>query len=331
MEQKLINMVVIIFHMKIALQNFGLLGILNVEDVDYDNIYQYDPLGLSTSICLDEEQTLYGANVFKKDNTSVEALKEISISSVVEQGFELYINPLDGELSKEKLQKVEIDETTIRSGYTTIKLKTPIELSGEEFAVAVKYTGNNRKAYIGIENPNKSYWATATSNKGESYYSLDGETWIDLKDTGIENSNICIKAFTNIKWYNIISDSYKVEEELIYRVSPKTTLEAFKENIKTSGSIKILKSNIELQEGEIITTGTTIKVDNNRSYQVIVSGDITGTGTITTTDISKLKLHLVGKVLLNETEEKAADINYTGDVTLTDLSQMKSTVIGLIN
>lgn len=114
-------------------------------------------------------------------------------------------------------------------------------------------------------------------------------------------------------------------------MSPKTTLEAFKENIKTSGSIKILKSNIELQEGEIITTGTTIKVDNNRSYQVIVSGDITGTGTITTTDISKLKLHLVGKVLLNETEEKAADINYTGDVTLTDLSQMKSTVIGLIN
>lgn len=304
---------------------------MNVEDIDYDNIYQYDPLGLSTSICLGEEQTLYGANVFKKDNTSVELLNEISISSVVDQNFELYINPIDGELSQEKLQKVETKEKTIRSGYTTIKLKTPIELSGKEFAVAVKYIGNNRKAYIGIENPNKSYWATATSNAGESYYSVDGENWIDLKDENINNSNICIKAFTKIKWYNIISDSYKVDEELIYRVSPKTNLETFKKNIKSSGSIKILRNNIELKDGDIITTGTTIKVDDIRTYQVIVSGDLTGTGTISTTDISKLKLHLVGKTALSEIEEKAADINFTGDVTLTDLSQMKSTVVGLIN
>lgn len=279
---------------------------------------------------MNETQTLYGANVFKKEKTTEETLKEISIASSIDQNFELYINSIDGELSQEKLQKIETDETSIRSGYTTIKLKEPIELSGEEFAIAVKYIGQNKKAYIGIEKPNTTYWETATSNKKESYYSLDGKEWTDIADTNIQNSNICIKAFTTIKERNILSDSYKIEEDLIYKISPKTDLKTFKNNIETSGNIKILRNNIELQEGDIITTGTTINLDNDKTYQIIVSGDITGTGTLTTTDVSKVKLHLVGNTLLEGIQEKAADVNNTGTITTTDLSQMKEAVIGLI-
>lgn len=279
---------------------------------------------------MEGSQTLYGANIFKKLKTSVEILNEISIASSVDQKFELYINSIDGELSKDKLQKIETEETTIRNGYTTIKLKTPIELKGEQFVVAVKYIGDNKKAYIGIEKPSTAYWATATSNKEESYYSSDGDKWKDLKDTNIQNANICIKAFTKIKENIIISDYYKVEEDLIYKISPGTDLKTFKNAIETSGNIKILRNNIELQEGEIITTGTTIKLDNDKTYQVIVSGDITGTGTITSTDLSKLKLHLVGSTLLQGIQEKAADINNTGVITTTDLSQMKEAFIGLI-
>ena len=308
----------------------GAVGVLNIEDIDYTNIYQYDPLGLSSNVCIENQEILYGANVFTKNKTSVEVLNEVSIASTVDQKIELYVNPLDGELSANKLQKVEIEQDTIRNGYTTIKLKTPIELTGEKFVIAVKYISNNQTAYIGIEVPNTAFWLTATSNEGESFYSEDGNTWADLKSENINNANICIKAFTKTIGYNIISDSYKIEEDLIYRVSPNTQLDVFKNNIQSSGNIKILRNDIELQGSDIITTSTTIQVDDYKTYKVIVCGDITGTGKITTTDISKLKLHLVGTESLDEIGRIAADMNYSGDVTLTDLSQMKSAIVGLI-
>ena len=113
-------------------------------------------------------------------------------------------------------------------------------------------------------------------------------------------------------------------------MSPNTQLDVFKNNIQSSGNIKILRNDIELQGSDIITTSTTIQVDDYKTYKVIVCGDITGTGEITTTDISKLKLHLVGTESLDEIGRIAADMNYSGDVTLTDLSQMKSAIVGLI-
>ena len=304
------------------------MGVINAEDVDYDNIYQYDPLGPSTNVCIEEEQVLYGANVFEKDKTSVELLTEIGIASSIDQNFELYINSKNGDLTK--LQKIETEQTKLRTGYTTVKIKTPIELSGEKFAVAIKYIGQNQKAYMAIEGPNTDFWLTATSNENESYYSTDGQNWTDMKQD-IINSNICIKAFTKIKEYNIISESYLVGEEIIYRVPTKTNLEVFKTKIHSSGNIKILRNNIEMQDGDIITTDTAITVGNDKTYKVVVTGDITGTGDISSTDISKLKLHLVGVELLNEIQQKAADMNNTGSVTLTDLSQMKSALVGLIN
>lgn len=309
----------------------GIVGIINVEDIDYDKIYQYDPLGVSSSLCLDEEKVLYGANVFSKDKSVVEQLNEISIASLVEQNFELYINSEDGELSQDKLQKVEIEETTIRQGYTTIKLKNPVKLTGEKFAVVVKYSGNNKKAYIGVESSTKTYWATATSNSGESYYSQDMNTWTDLTEVGLTNTNICIKAFTTEIESVITSDSYVIEEDLIYKISPNTKLEDFKNNLQGIEEAKILRNNIELQEGDIITTNTTLITSDNKTYTLVVTGDITESGSVTVTDVSKLKMHLVELELLDAIQQKAADVNYTTTITLTDLSQMKSAIVGLIN
>ena len=56
-----------------------------------------------------------------------------------------------------------------------------------------------------------------------------------------------------------------------------------------AATLIIVKNDIELQDSDIITTNTTVKVGDYKTYKVIVSGDITGTGTITSTDISQLK------------------------------------------
>lgn len=309
----------------------GITGVINAENIDYDKIYQYDPLGISSSVCLGEEKILYGANVFSKNKDVVEQINEISISSLVSQNFELYINNEDGELAQNKLQKVETEENFIRQGYTTIKLKNPVKLTGEKFAIVVKYIGNKQKAYIGVESPSKTYWATATSNSGESYYSQDMNTWTDLVSAGLTNVNICIKAFTTEVEPVLKSDSYAIEEDLIYKILPNTKLEDFKNKLQGVEIAKILKNDIELKNGDIITTNTTLVTNNNKTYTLVVTGDITETGKLTVTDVSKLKLHMAELELLDEIQQKAADVNYTKTITITDLSRMKLALVGLIN
>ena len=309
----------------------GIIGIINAENIEYDNIYQYDHLGISNSFAVGEETVLYGANVFSKNEKVLEHLNEISIASLSEQNVEVYINGVDGDLSK--IKKVEIEKATIRQGYTTIKLKQPVELTGKQFVVAVKYIGNNKKASIGIENQRAGYWATATSNPKESYYSLNMNSWTDLAElsgdtTGISNTNICIKAFTTDVETIITSDKYEVEEEIIYKILPNTKVQSLKEELQLTSKDKIIRNNIELEDEDIITTNTTLTTSNNKKYTLIVTGDITGSGSITLTDISKIKLHLVELELLDKLQQKAADMNYTETITLTDLSQIKRAFIG---
>ena len=308
----------------------GIIGIINAEDIEYDKIYQHDPLGISNSFAVGSEKVLYGANVFSKDKKIVEQINEISIASLAEQNVEVYINGEDGDLSK--IKKVEIQDSKIRQGYTTIKLKQPVKLTGEKFVVAVKYIGN-QKASIGIENQKSGYWATATSNSEESYYSLNMNNWIDLADlagetTGISNTNICIKAFTTEVEKTITSDKYAIEENIIYKILPNTKVKDIKTELQLTEKDKIVRNNIEMKDEDIITTNTILTINDNKNYTLIVRGDITGSGSITLTDISKVKLHLVELELLNETQQKAADMNYTTTLTLTDLSQIKRAFVG---
>lgn len=306
------------------------VGIISAKDVDYDNIYQYDPLGMSTNLFLQNLKTMYGANVFNKNKSTEEVLTEIGVMSTTAQNIEVYVNKDDGELSEEKLQKVDIANSMVRNGYTTIRFQNPIKLTGSKFAVAVKFTGTTKDAYVAIEAPNTQFWKNATSNEGESYTSTNGIQWTDLKsysDENIKNANVCIKAFTKITEYNIISDSYKIDEGLIYRVSPQTTKADFKNNLETLKEIKILKNDIELKDSDIITTGTTIRTTNNNTYTVVVTGDITGNGKITTTDLSKIKLYIAEIEELSTLGKKAADLDDSGDIKLSDLSIMKLVLI----
>ena len=60
-------------------------------------------------------------------------------------------------------------------------------------------------------------------------------------------------------------------------------------------------------------------------------GDINGDGKITITDVSALKVHLVGIREIATEHQTYADINADGKVTVTDLSQLKGKIVGLNN
>ncbi len=125
------------------------------------------------------------------------------------------------------------------------------------------------------------------------------------------------------------SDKYIIEENLILRIAPGTTVQKFKENVETNQELIFTdKNGNTLNEDRKIATGTTIKVGEGKQYTLVVIGDTDGNGNITVTDLAQLKLHYIGKTILTDARLKAADMNGDGKITITDLAQIKLVLIG---
>ena len=84
-----------------------------------------------------------------------------------------------------------------------------------------------------------------------------------------------------------------------------------------------------MQEDDLITTSSKVKVGNNLEYTLIVNGDMDEDGEITVNDIAKMKLHLLKKTLLEGNPLKAANIDEEEGVEINDLARLKLILIGL--
>ena len=308
-----------------------LVGITKVSNVDYDNIYQSDPLGPSTQISIEDATTIYGANVFTRSCNKFEQINQISIASMEEMDCEVYINPVDGDLTSNKLQKVS-SIVSVKAGYTTIKWDEPVNLTGEKFVVVVKFT-NEEIVRVTAEAPSSEFWATATSQKGESFVSTNLVNWIDLSDTNIKNANLCIKAFTEEIDNDIMSNEYKINGDThsILGIRPNVTYtKVLLNNISTTSEVKIYnKSNQEIGANEKIATGMRLVLNNNTSYDLIVNGDISGNGMIDLLDLSQIKYSIIDEVNLDSLSMKAADVNQDGNITISDMVLIIQDIIGL--
>ena len=226
-------------------------GIKKVSNVGVDKVYEHDPLGISTSVeGIYPSTEVYGANVWNRTNPLIaESLDSISIASEQKMKYEIYVNNKDGELSETKLKKVATTDY-LDAGYNTIYFDESIVLTGEKFAVAVKYISEQgdymfQTARIGVESPteeyyykdpekeseykigtrNVKYWENATSYKGQSYLGSNLKNWVDMSTReSTKNMNICIKAFTTelvnyqimpteIELKSKVTNEFGIEEE----------------------------------------------------------------------------------------------------------------------
>ena len=314
----------------------SVVGIIDTSDVDYDNIYQHDPLGIASNIKISGESELYGANVFERNNPQrKEVIKEISISSQVDINCEVYVNNKNENLNSNELIKINNGIINLKSGYNTIKLDNPIELVGDKFAVAVKYMANENDALIGIEAPSSSkYWNTAVSSNGETYIGSDLDNWVDLSQTDVKNANICVKVFTQENDNGIISDVYEINEDdyTIANISPYTYIQLFEANVETNADIKVLDNhNNEILDEQYISTGMKLVLNDDVEYYLSVRGDLNGDGEVTATDLSKIKQHLIELRLLDNVYLKSANVDGDNQITITDLSLIRKAYFKEIN
>lgn len=160
---------------------------------NYDNIYQYDKLGVEDQIG-DGSNTAYFANVFSPKGS--ESLKAVSFYTTKENAS--YSIGVETNYDQNKLTKLAIVKTgTIAMpGYHTINLDNSVRLSGNKFAVAVKLTEPGEPYPVCVEYPIPGYSGGATASAGQSYISTDGTSWDDITSVNAD-TNVCLKAFTD--------------------------------------------------------------------------------------------------------------------------------------
>ncbi len=333
-------------------------GVISADNIDYDHIYQYDPLGPSVFEIFKANE-LYGTNIFEKKSNREEKLREISIAVNVNEKCDVYLNEYG---KKSKLLKSGVD---LRTGYTTIKFDEPVSIKSDIFAVIVRYynPNNEGKVSIGLESSdsvttydvpvyetndastknttNNDYYKYATSNYGESKIGIvkDGNIdWDDLKDVSDvysdfpENANLCIKAFTEEYIPNeITSQVYTIKENAIY-IAENTDYTTFLNNLNEIGITLLDKSGNKLENTDRVVTGMKVTPNEKNYYDVIIKGDANEDGKIDIGDTVAMKLDIVGEIALTGNGRKAADVDLDGYPSKAiDLARLVDYQIGIID
>lgn len=129
-------------------------------------------------------------------------------------------------------------------------------------------------------------------------------------------------------------ENFEQGDKYISRVEAETTKETFTSNLKTNGTITIIKEDgTELEENELVGTGMTLKVtkdEENIELKIAVMGDLSGDGKVTATDLSTLNQTVLSIITLENEYKIAADLDENENLTVTDLSTLNMMLLGIL-
>ncbi len=218
-----------------SLVNYPILFYELTSSDTYTNTYQYDDM--FKEYFLDDGTGnimfvggAYMANVFtaQKDNETLEAVSFYTSNDKLDYTVNVYTGVEGKETPANGTLKATVSGEDLTMGYHTIKLNEPVALEkGEKFSVVVNIKDNqyaDRGVYVNIDSVTYRY-ETKVSDYGESFFSLDGENWDDLKYS--IDGNMRIKAFTN-------SDETPVELEDYYNSYAGKTRDEILSEFKTA-------------------------------------------------------------------------------------------------
>lgn len=192
-------------------------GITKINYINYHRIYQHDEQGANVGFKVDDTKNeMYVASIFERDSDETEFLNEIALTTLYSVNYEIYVNTENGNIDEASLKKVNSSITPVKPGYYTIKLQNPLQLTGDKFAVVIKYKRVKGETFgMTLLSKNSGFimdWYNSVQEKGgECYagYSLD-----KMNDVGLEAAKTCIKAFTRkIESKFDLSDKIKINSK----------------------------------------------------------------------------------------------------------------------
>ena len=184
---------------------------IGASTTNFDNIYQYDPLGWTNAIG-NSSTTGWFANVYTATGSgttaaaagplaTTELLKAVSFYAAQSNStyrIEIRTGVTAGAPATGTLANVT-EGTLTATGYHTVRLSSDVTLPlGGLFSVIVRLTTPGFNFPIPVEEPLAGYSEKARANAGESFLSGDGGgTWEDITTAYRANANVCLKAFTS--------------------------------------------------------------------------------------------------------------------------------------
>ena len=221
-----------------------LFGIIKSSDeLDYENIYQYDELGYNSALQLSSNKAFLG-NIFDKKTNGKEYLTQVAIYIPEAYKCKVYVNPNGSSLSKSDLQSavLQAGETeSVDAGFHTIEFAKPIKINSDKFAVVVELQSTRNLTQIPMErNYEDSEYDVVKTESGRCFVADEADfeknEWIDLsKVTNISsnlfNGDSTIKAYTTSKIDEVTVESIKVT------TPPTKTVYTEGENFDKTGMI----------------------------------------------------------------------------------------------
>lgn len=146
---------------------------------------------------------------------------------------------------------------------------------------------------------------------------------------GAPNTGTCIPATPNEVVNKIGS---RVNDNYILGINIGTSQVDFTNKIKASNNdatVKIEKNPNNKTSNFATGDKITIKVgEEEKTYEVVIFGDVNGDGVIKATDYVKIKNNIMGTGSLTGAYQKAADVNKDGSIKATDYVFVKNHIMG---
>ena len=192
-----------------------LVGIENATDEMYDYIYLYDYLG-AMGILNVATQKIIVANVFDKQSDKTEYLTEVGLEVLETTTCKVYVNSNDNNIAKSNFVPVELKAgktETIDAGYHTLEFLEPIEITGDEFVVAIELSGTKTTGYnLSVERPiQNSAWSVVELEKDKCFWTtpeqFEQNNWVSFSDLDKISSGEISNADTTIKAITVLEEN----------------------------------------------------------------------------------------------------------------------------
>ena len=245
------------------------MGVTKAElGKNYDNLYQYDEFGPTKHINI-ANTSVYMANVFKRDASKNEKLTRVSIYSPKKQNYQIYVNPDNSKKTISDLKQVSVSGNqkivTLDSGFHTLELEEPLELTGDSFVVAVKTSNDDNNSQISVETKcsseedPKGLLSNVEVGDGQSFISVDDNlkenNWTDLLNLKLSDGT-AIPSNANIKAY---TKEYTKENENNNNTAENNTAESASKTNSGNNSSNNEKNNRK-DDIDVLQT----KIENNK-------------------------------------------------------------------
>ena len=123
------------------------------------------------------------------------------------------------------------------------------------------------------------------------------------------------------------------DSHTIVDVTLGMTAEELLEVVPKAEKVEIYSNGTQVSVNSTLGTGMVVKVITDEQVEVeieiVITGDLSGDGKITITDMIALKSVILKKSALEAAAARAADVNGDGKITITDFIQMKSHILGM--